>query len=56
MNLKLIFLEVNSFLFNELIDEINSLIGNAYYDKGDYEEAAKLGHKGAQEKINKEEN
>ena len=40
----------------ELIDEINSLIGNAYYDKGDYEEAAKLGHKGAQEKINKEEN
>ena len=40
----------------ELIDEINSLIGNAYYDKGDYEEAAKLGHIGAQEKINKEEN
>jgi len=25
MNLKLIFLEVNSFLFNELIDEINKV-------------------------------
>ena len=39
----------------KLIDEIKSLIGSAYYDKGDFEEAAKLGHKGAQEKINKEE-
>tara|TARA_B110000467_G_C18131545_1_gene373600 strand:+ start:550 stop:711 length:162 start_codon:yes stop_codon:yes gene_type:complete len=29
---------------------------NAYYAKGDFEEAAKLGHKGAQEKINKKDN
>jgi tetratricopeptide (TPR) repeat protein len=40
----------------KLIDEIKSLIGNAYYAKGDFEEAAKLGHKDAQEKINKKDN
>ena len=39
----------------KLINEIKNLISNAYYDKGDFEEAAKLGHKGAQEKINKKE-
>jgi tetratricopeptide (TPR) repeat protein len=38
----------------EMIDEMNSVISNVYYDKGDYEEAAKLDHKGAQEKINKQ--
>ena len=44
--------------FNDekLIDEIKGLIGNAYYAKGAFEEAAKLGHKGAQEKINKKDN
>ena len=44
--------------FNDekLINEIKDLISNAYYDKGDFEEAAKLGHKGAQEKINKKDN
>ena len=40
----------------KLIDEIKSLIGYAYYAKGDFKEATNLGHKGAQEKINKKDN
>ena len=44
--------------FNDekLIDEIKGLIGTTYYDKGDYVKAAKFGHKGAQDKINKKDN